>query len=171
MIKEFYRENHDLEKIIDIEIYTDGSCKGGQFGGWAFMVVQDSRLIYAASGMEYPSTNQRMELTAIAEALDYIAPLRTPHQRVKLYSDSAYAINCYSQKWFQTWQLNGWATSSQKPVANQELWYRIIPFFTHWWFSFFKVKGHADNIWNNRCDKMAQDAAEKCKFEGKITHE
>ena len=170
MIKEFYNENHNIEKIIPYEIFTDGSCKGGRFGGWAFTVTHDSHCIYYTSGIENPSTNQRMELTAAAEALEYISTKRRPHDLVILYSDSAYLINCYSQKWYEGWLRNGWTNSKGQSVSNKELWERIIPYFQHWWFSFQKVKGHADNFWNNKCDEMAQAAAEKCKTNWRLTN-
>ena len=170
MIHEFYHENHNLEKIIDYEIYTDGSCKGQVFGGWAFMVLSDSKLIAYNAGQEAPTTNQRMELLAAAKALEFIMPLRTANQRVSLYSDSAYLINCYTQKWYEGWLKNGWTNSSGKAVVHKDLWEQIIPFFQHWWFSFHKVKGHDTNYWNNKCDELAQSEAEKCKFQGRYTN-
>lgn len=172
MIKEFYREGHDVEKIIDYEIYTDGSCKSigmKTFGAWGFVVVHDDKKIFYKTGGETDTTNQRMELLAVVEALRYIAPLRTEHQRVKLFSDSAYVINCYTQRWFDMWLRNGWTNSSGKAVAHKELWEEIIPFFDHWWYSFTKVKGHANIYWNEMCDQLVQEEADKLKHNWRVT--
>lgn len=160
-------ERHSKEKIISIEIYTDGSLKKQAqhttFGGWAYIAVQDSKKIYFDSGSEYGTTNQRMELTAIVKALQYAQSIRKNCEKVIIYSDSAYAINCYTQEWYLNWQANGWVTSEKKEVANKDLWFQIIPFFDNFWYSFKKVPAHQDNFWNNKCDEMAQAEAEKLK--------
>ena len=172
MIKEFYNENHNVEKIIDYEIYTDGSCKSAglqTFGAWGFIVVLDSKKIFYKTGSEIGTTNQRMELLAVVEAMRYIMPLRREHQRITLYSDSAYVINCYSQRWYDKWLTNGWTNSRGENVAHKELWEELIPYFNHWWFSFLKVKGHANTYWNNVCDELVQQEADKLKNKWRIT--
>jgi ribonuclease HI len=160
-------EHRSKQKIIPIEIYTDGSLKKtGQkstFGGWAFIVTQDAQKIYYDFGNEYNTTNQRMELVAIANALDYAKSIRQENEKVIIYSDSAYAINCYLQEWYINWQINGWRNANKKEVANQDLWQRIIPYFDNFWYDFRKVKGHANNFWNEECDQLAQSEAEKLK--------
>lgn len=160
-------ERRSKEKIINIEIYTDGSCKkvGKEmtFGGWGYLVILDGKEIYEASGSEYKTTNQRMELTAVSEALKYIQTIRRPSEKVIIYSDSAYVINCYTQNWYINWMHNGWVNTKQEPVANQDLWWNIIPFFDNFWYTFRKVKGHADNFWNNKCDELVQREAENLK--------
>ena len=161
-------ERRSKEKIINLEIYTDGSLKklgrSMTFGGWAFIVVKDSKKIYTAAGDEYGTTNQRMELKAICNALEYASSVRQPNEKVIIYSDSAYAINCYLQEWYVSWLENGWINSSKKPVANQDLWYKIIPYFDNFWYDFKKVDGHSGVFWNEECDKMAQDSAEQLKI-------
>ena len=158
-------EKRSKEKIINVEVYTDGSLKKvGQkmtFGGWAFIVVVDSKMIYYAAGGETSTTNQRMELQAIIEGLKYAQSIRRDTEKVVIFSDSAYAINCYTQEWYIKWMLNGWISSGNKEVANKDLWEQIIPFFDDFWYSFHKVKGHAGIVWNERCDELAQAAAEK----------
>ena len=160
-------ERRSKEKVIAIEIYTDGSCKKfGQnmtFGGWSFIVVQDSKQVYANYGSEFNTTNQRMELTAVKEALNYISKNRRKCDRVVIYSDSAYLINCYLQEWYIGWMKNGWINSQNKEVANQDLWIPIIPYFDDFWYSFKKVPGHQGNYWNEKCDELAQYAAEVIK--------
>lgn len=159
-------EKRSKEKIVTLEIYTDGSCKSmarTTFGGWAFVVIQDSKEVYCATGSEVNTTNQRMELEAIKSALDYIKTVRRANERVVVYSDSAYAINCYNKGWYQNWIANGWRNASKQPVANQDLWEEIIPYFDNFWYSFHKVEGHAGDYWNEVCDERAQAEAKKLK--------
>lgn len=167
MLKE--EERRSKEHVIEVEVYTDGSCKkigkNMTFGGWAFIVVQDSKEIYEAAGGEEGTTNQRMELEAIRMALKYIASTRRPNEKITIYSDSAYVINCYLQSWYTNWIANGWQTSTKKDVANQDLWMDIIPYFDNFWYDFKKVEGHAGVYWNEMCDKYAQDTADKIKRE------
>lgn len=160
-------ERHSNERIIKLEVYTDGSLKktgqSSTFGGWAYIVVQDGKEIYNASGNEYNTTNQRMELLAIANALEYAKSIRRNAEKVVIYSDSAYAINCYLQEWYLNWQANGWRNANKQEVANQDLWQKIIPYFDNFWYDFKKVKGHDRNYWNEQCDKLAQTEAETLK--------
>lgn len=160
-------EKHSKEKIIAWEIYTDGSCKKyGQkmtFGGWSFIVVKDSKQVYADYGSSINTTNQKMELTAVVQALQYITKVRRPCDRVVIYTDSAYIVNCYLKEWYIGWMRNGWKNYQNKDVANQELWYEIIPYFDDFWYSFKKVPGHQGNYWNEQCDQLAQSASEQLK--------
>lgn len=154
------------ELVITLDIYTDGSSKkigSTLFGGWAFIVLQNNIQIYRAANSEQGATNQRMELTAILKALQYAQSIRRPHERVVIYSDSAYAINCYKQRWYLNWVTNGWQNSNKKDVVNQDLWMKIIPFFDNFWYNFEKVEGHADIYWNEECDKDAQREADNLK--------
>ena len=156
-------ERRSKEKVIDLEIYTDGSLKRAgkdmSFGGWAYIVIKDGREIAGGTGSAYNTTNQRMELLAICEALKYAASVRRPSERVVIYSDSAYAINCYHQDWYIKWQENGWLNTNKQPVANQDLWMNIIPYFDNFWYDFRKVDGHAGVFWNEECDTRAQNTA------------
>ena len=161
-------DRRSREKVIDLEVYTDGSLKkiGAKttFGGWAFVVLRDDQIVYEASGSEHNTTNQRMELEAVRQALKYVSTIRRPCERVIIYSDSAYIINCYDQDWYVNWQRNGWVNANKKEVANQDLWAEIIPYFDNFWYFFKKVKGHANVTWNERCDQLAQSEAEKIKI-------
>ena len=159
-------ERRSKERVIEMEIYTDGSLKKSgrsTYGGWAFVVIHDSQEIYHDFGSEYNTTNQRMELTAILKALEYAKTKRRGSERVVVYSDSAYAINCYLKEWYINWQNNGWINSSGKEVANKDLWFKIIPFFDNFWYEFRKVKGHDNVYWNELCDQYAQNEADKLK--------
>ncbi len=160
------QEKRSKEQISALEIYTDGSCKSlakVRFGGWSFIALRGGEFLYRVSGCEQETTNQRMELIAIRNALRYAQQNRHPNEHVYIYSDSAYAINCYKQEWYTKWQLNGWVNSSNEPVANADLWMEIIPFFDNFWYSFIKVKGHDTNYWNNECDRLAQEEAQTLK--------
>ena len=133
------------------------------FGGWAFLLIKDSNRYFSYCDSEYHTTSQRMELTALLKGLEYAKSIRRPSQRVIVYSDSAYAINCYKQEWYMKWLKNGWLNSSGQEVANKDLWFEIIPYFENYWYSFRKVEGHAGNLWNEQCDELAQYAAKELK--------
>lgn len=161
-------DRRSREKIINLEVYTDGSLKkmgkSMTFGGWSYIVIRDNVKIYSAANSEYNTTNQRMELEAIYQALKYASSIRRPSEKVIIYSDSAYVINCYKQEWYINWQYNGWINSKNQDVANRDLWLKIIPYFDDFWYEFRKVKGHANVLWNEECDKLAQLEAEKLKI-------
>ena len=140
-----------MEKVI---IYTDGACSGNPGpGGWgAVLMYKDTKK--EISGAKKDTTNNEMELTAALEALKM---LKFPCE-VDLYSDSAYLVNGFSQGWIYNWQKNNWQTSDKKPVKNREIWQKIYDLTKTHKVKFIKVKGHADNEYNNRCDEMARNA-------------
>ena len=154
---------------ITIDVYTDGSAKGNgtstSVGGWAFCVVSNGEVVYRSYGSESSTTNQRMELTAAAEALDWLVYLLKPRPEdtITVFSDSAYLINCVNQSWWRNWQKNGWRNAKREPVANQDLWIRLIPYFNSASIKWSKVKGHAGDKSNEMVDEMAQSAAESHK--------
>jgi ribonuclease HI len=136
------------------EIYTDGACSGNPGpGGWAALIIRDGA-IEELSGGEGRTTNQRMELRAAAEALKALA---VP-SRVRLYSDSAYLVNCFRQGWMERWLKNGWLTAAGKPVENRDLWQEIQAQALRHRVEWHKVKGHGDNKHNERCDRLARRA-------------
>lgn len=149
-----------------IYIYTDGACRGNgkteTSGGWAFLVKnEDQTIIFSDSGIVKNTTNQRMELLAAINALSYVSKEFSGEYEYYLFSDSAYLINCYQQNWWKNWLKNNWLNSKKEPVKNRELWESLIPYFKQdQVFHFVKVKGHANDEWNNYVDKMAQAAAE-----------
>ena len=147
-------------------IYTDGATsnngQAGAVGGWAFIVVYGNSIIYECSGHIENATNNICELTAIIEACKQAASVNEIVRPTfyTIYSDSAYCINCYKQKWYKKWQQNGWLNSKKQPVANRELWEQLIPFFENPNFKFRKVEGHSTNEYNNYVDKLAVAAKE-----------
>ena len=95
-----------------------------------------------------------LELTAVIEALKL---LKRPC-KVDLYSDSAYVVNAFLQNWILGWIKNGWKNSSKEEVKNKELWQELFSLTKIHDVTFHKVKGHADNEYNNRCDELARNA-------------
>ena len=156
--------------VGDIEIYTDGSCKkfaDVTFGGWAYIILVENQLFRYESDGEVDSTNQRMELTAAIKGLEYATQMNVRDSDIILYSDSAYLINCVKQEWYKKWIRNGWRNSKNEPVANQDLWQQLLPFFKNPRCIFRHVLGHNNNFFNEKCDKLAQDAAAKLKYNWK----
>lgn len=141
----------------EVTIYTDGACSGNPGpGGWG-AILQYGGHVKEISGGEKTTTNNRMELTAVIEALKR---LKEPC-RVKVYSDSAYLVNCFRNNWIGGWQKNGWKTSKNQPVENRELWEELLELMKVHQVEYFKVKGHSDNDLNNRCDELARAAVPK----------
>ena len=149
------------------EIYTDGATSGNGKanapGGWAYVILKDGHIISMNNGGEVGTTNQRMELTAALRACEEIDKM-DGFATVRLYSDSAYLINCFKQNWWKSWRANGWKNSKKEPVANQDLWERLIYFFMKApGYDFIKVKGHAGNQYNEMVDTLAVRAKESVK--------
>ena len=142
----------------EITIYTDGACSGNPGpGGWgAILMMGDVRK--EISGGSENTTNNIMELSAVIEALKL---LKRPC-KVNVFSDSAYVVNAFNQKWIYGWMKKNWKTAGGDPVKNKELWQELYSLTKVHDVTFNKVKGHADNEFNNRCDEMA--VAESKKF-------
>lgn len=140
-----------MDKVI---IYTDGACNGNPGpGGWgSILMMGENRK--EISGGKKDTTNNVMELTAVIEALKL---LKRPC-KVDLYSDSAYVVNAFLQNWILGWIKNGWKNSSKEEVKNKELWQELFSLTKIHDVTFHKVKGHADNEYNNRCDELARNA-------------
>ena len=132
-------------------IYTDGACSGNPGpGGWgAILMFKDKKL--EISGYEAQTTNNRMELMAPIQAL---SRLKEPCA-VDVYSDSAYVVNAFEKRWLDSWQCRKWLKSDKKPVENRDLWEALLALTATHRVAWHKVKGHADNPYNNRCDELA----------------
>ena len=134
------------EKVI---IYTDGACSGNPGpGGWgAILMYKNAKK--EISGGNKSTTNNIMEITAVIEALKCLKV----ESEVQVYSDSAYTVNEYNQKWIYGWMKNGWKTSNGDNVKNKELWQELYSLTQKHKVGFIKVKGDADNEYNNTCDE------------------
>ena len=143
-----------MDKKKQVTIYTDGACSGNPGpGGWGCVLIFGPHR-KELSGAERESTNQRMELMAALRALEQ---LREPC-RVLLHSDSAYLINGFVKGWLDKWEKNGWINSQKKPVENQDIWRPLRKISLEHDIDWIKVKGHAGNIENERCDQLAKEA-------------
>ena len=141
-----------------VTLYTDGACSGNPGpGGWGAILLYNGHEL-ALSGGEARTTNNRMELTAVIEALQ---KLKEPCI-VELYSDSKYVIDALEKGWAWGWKKRGWVKSDKKPALNPDLWDTLLSLTQKHELRYHWVKGHADNEYNNRCDTMA--VAESKKF-------
>jgi ribonuclease HI len=139
-----------------IDIYTDGSSLGNPGpGGWGVVIVEnDSKIIKELGGSDKDTTNNRMELTAVIEALKYI--LKSDSENVDIHADSAYVLGGVTS-WIRNWERNGWRTANKKAVLNQELWKELDSLINKYSkkISWQKVKGHSGHIYNERADEIA----------------
>lgn len=137
-------------------IYCDGACSGNQsatnVGGWG-AVLKFRDKVKEICGGEHNTSNQRMELTACIKALETIKSNGIP---LEIYSDSAYLVNCMHQKWYMTWEKNGWKNAKKQPVENQDLWKHLLRLVRQHTVHFHKVTGHAGVELNERADQLAQ---------------
>lgn len=137
-----------------VDIYTDGACSGNPGkGGWAAILIYNGRE-KEISGAAPETTNNRMELLAIIEGLRALKE----SCKVNLYSDSAYALEAFNKGWIDEWQRNKWKTASKQEVKNKDLWSALLIEIKKHEMTWIKVKGHADNEYNNRCDELARKA-------------
>lgn len=145
-----------MKKVI---LYTDGACSGNPgVGGWG-AVLMFRGVEKQISGADASTTNNRMEMTAVIEGLKC---LKEPCE-VEVYSDSAYTVNAFQNGWIYGWEKNGFKKADNKPVLNEDLWRTLLELTRVHDVKFIKVKGHADNKYNNLCDKLATDAVKNFK--------
>ncbi len=141
----------------DIILYTDGACSGNPGpGGWAAILTYkgNEKIL---SGGEKDTTNNRMELMAVISGLEAVKE----GEKVRLFSDSAYVVNAFLQHWIDKWQVRNWRGSDGNEVLNKDLWMRLLVAVNKHEVEFNKVKGHSDNVNNNRCDAIARNEIAK----------
>ncbi len=142
----------------EIILYTDGACSGNPGpGGWGAVLIYKNHE-KEFSGGEVETTNNRMELMAVIRGLEAI---KEPC-KVDIYSDSAYVVNAFLQDWVSKWKLNGFRTTKGM-VMNLDLWQKLLSLLDNHEVVWHKVKGHADNAYNNRCDALARGEIDKMK--------
>ena len=142
-----------------VTIYTDGACSGNPGpGGWGAILMygQHQREL---SGGEANTTNNRMELTAVIQALSM---LKEPCI-VNLWSDSKYVIDGLEKGWAKGWKARGWKKADKKPALNPDLWDQLLTLTDIHSLRYHWVKGHAENQYNNRCDELAVAESQKYK--------
>lgn len=134
-----------------VEIYTDGACSGNPGkGGWGAVLVYKSTE-KEISGYDESTTNNRMELTAVIEALSM---LKEPCE-VLLTTDSKYVCDAVTKGWVYSWKKNGWRKADKKPALNVDLWEKLLPLLEKHNVQWNWVKGHAGHPYNERCDALA----------------
>ncbi|MGD9573193.1 MAG: ribonuclease H [Thermoleophilia bacterium] len=141
-------------------LVTDGACSGNgtddSRGGWAAILTAPDGREEVLTGGEYPTTNNRMELMAALEGLAAVPD----GSEIELVTDSSYLANAILKGWLKGWQRKGWRTASKQPVANRDLWERMIAELDrHAAVRPVLVRGHAGHEANERADRLAQDAA------------
>lgn len=137
-----------------IEIYTDGACKGNPGrGGWG-AVLRYRDVVRELYGGEMQTTNNRMELMAVIQALQ---ALKRPGLAIKLFSDSRYVLSGISE-WMPGWKARGWKTANRKPVLNQDLWQQLDALSQLHQIEWHWVKGHSGIAGNEKADELANKA-------------
>lgn len=135
----------------EVKIYTDGACSGNPGpGGYAAVLIYNG-VEKEISGGDRDTTNNKMELTAVIKGLEMLKEKCI----VTIYSDSAYIVNSIQNGWIYSWKKNNWTKSDKTKVKNIDLWEKLLKQMDFHEVSFIKVKGHSDNEYNNRCDRLA----------------
>ncbi len=147
-----------MDKVV---IYTDGASRGNPGPGGYGVVLQyvDSAGVTHTKELSqgfYTTTNNRMELLAAIVALEQI---KRPCE-IELYSDSRYLVDAFNKGWVDNWQKKGWKTANRSPVRNQDLWLRLLEAQKPHRVTWLWVAGHAGNLYNERCDELATQAAD-----------
>lgn len=143
--------------MTEVEIFTDGACSGNPGpGGWG-AVLRYGEHVKELSGGAPETTNNRMEMTAVIEAL---GALNRPC-KVTLTSDSKYVIDAVTKGWAKKWQANNWIKGDKKPALNPDLWEKLLALLERHEVTFVWVKGHAGHPENERCDELAVEQSKK----------
>ena len=144
-----------------IDIYTDGACSGNPGPGGLGIVLIYKNYRKEISLAYKLTTNNRMEVLAAVLALE---ALKEPCA-VRLFSDSRYLVDAIEKGWVMRWQANNWKRNKSDMAVNVDLWQRLLPQLDRHQVEFIWVRGHADNIENNRCDTLAREAIKQGEFQ------
>jgi ribonuclease HI len=136
-----------------VVVFTDGACSGNPGpGGWAWAVAPTGEPF--GSGGEEHTTNQRMELMAVLEALRTLGA-DSEAGPIEIVSDSTYVVNCFRDGWWRKWQQNGWRNAKKEPVANSDVWKPLVDLVNAGDVNFRWVKGHSGDTMNDLVDQLA----------------
>jgi ribonuclease HI len=141
--------------VKQIDAYTDGACIGNPGPGGYGVVLSYGSHRRELSGGFRRTTNNRMEILAAVVALQTLKEAC----QVRLFSDSQYLVKMMRDDWPRKWKANGWRRANKDSVANQDLWSTLLRLCEVHEVEFFWVKGHAGNAENERCDRLAMQAA------------
>ena len=143
--------------LKQVSIFTDGACSGNPGpGGWGAILKYGSRE-KEISGYEAETTNNRMELKAVIEAVK----LLKEKCELTIYSDSSYVCKAFNEGWLDSWILKGWKKADKSPVLNVDLWNDLLSVLEGHKYTFVWVKGHDGHPENERCDTLAVSEYEK----------
>jgi ribonuclease HI len=141
---------------MSFDLWTDGACRQNPGpGGWAYILLNDGKVVDQQSGGDPNTTNNRMEIRAVIEGL---ATLKNP-STITVHLDSAYVQHAFTRGWLRSWQKNNWRTRKQKPVKNRELWQQLLAAAAPHQITWLRIKGHAGIHLNEACDRLATQAA------------
>lgn len=144
-------------KRKDVILYTDGACSGNPGpGGYGAILIYNGVEKEISDG-EPDTTNNKMEMMGVIKGLE---ALKEPCN-VTVYSDSAYIVNSINNGWIYNWKKNNWIKSDKSKAKNIDLWEKLLKLMDFHDVKFVKVKGHSDNEYNNRCDRLAVKEREK----------
>lgn len=142
-----------VEVPVEVIVHTDGGCEPGGFGAWAYTIQMPDGGYHEAVGTEVETTNNRMEMTALKEALTVLELGQT----IRVFSDSEYLIKGLTT-WSRNWVRNGWKNASGKAVKNQDLWEPLLALYQLHSIELCWVKGHNGHAGNERCDALCTEA-------------
>ena len=145
------------KKQNTVEIFTDGACSGNPGPGGYAAILKYGQEIREISGYEVETTNNRMEMMAVIEAL---RQLKRPCE-VRIITDSQYVVKGMTE-WIQGWIKRNWLTSQKKPVLNKSLWKELLRLCQKHKIEWQWVKGHNGHPYNERCDQLAREAIMNC---------
>lgn len=138
----------------EVKLYTDGACSGNPGPGGYGAVLIYNGVEKEISGAEKETTNNKMEIMAVVKGLE----LLKESCNVTVYSDSAYVVNSINNGWVYSWKKNNWIKGDKQKAKNIDLWETLLTLINMHDVKFVKVKGHSDNEYNNKCDKLATTA-------------
>ena len=147
----------------EITIYTDGGCRGhdsqkDNIGGIGIVLMYSGKNYVKEYKEGFKNTtNNQMELLAVIKALEMLKETC----KVTVYSDSAYIVNAFQQKWIDGWKAKGWTRGKSGELKNKDLWIRLDELRLGHDFAMVKVKGHSDNPYNNRADILVNEAMDE----------
>ena len=147
--------------INPLNIHTDGSCLGNPGPGGFAAIIEIPSTCLTVSGGDPQTTNNRMELMAVIEALRTVSAIpdldETP---IRIHSDSKYVVNAFNENWISGWLMRGWQNSKKQPVANRDLWEQLLTLVNKRQIEYVWVKGHSGDPMNEACDRLAVEQAE-----------
>ncbi len=156
-----------MSNVIPVTIYTDGAASGNPGpGGYGVVLLYNSHRRELSGGFRL-TTNNRMELLAVIVALE---ELKKPCEAV-VYSDSEYVVNAVNKRWVYNWKSKGWRKADRKPALNVDLWERLLPLLEKHKVEFRWVRGHNNNVENERCDVLAVAASQGSNLQQDVEYE